>query len=389
MFSGVRLLLGFVASIVAMSVALPVWAAPPGPGALPVHVTAVKSDDALDQAEALTTALRKAVLNSDGWSLGDSEQSLEFLALKMKCSEPIDAACEGRIAEVLKADRFIWAVIAFDGADNSKVKGTVNFFVRGKGTQQHQLSYSANLTDPNADALISVAESALAAVTGGAPQGTLKVSAGGVAGQIFIDDKPLGALEASGGTYQLPAGEHRVVVKSPGYEDAEGTASLKPATTVELTLTLVPVAQEAPIDGRFYAGIGVMAVAVGAGVVGLWASLEVSSKNDSPEWTEFLEDVPQGTDACEAASTGSTGTGSVNNADGLIGICDDAATMEVLQAVMYPVAGVAAGVGLYLILTSDTLGGGSTDGADSALSSLKIVPIITPDVGAVSLSYSF
>ena len=86
-------------------------AASPGPDALPVHVVAVKSLEALDQAQALTNALKKAVRDSEGWSLGDSNQSLEFLAIQMKCAEPIDAACEARIADQLKADRYLLSLI--------------------------------------------------------------------------------------------------------------------------------------------------------------------------------------------------------------------------------------------------------------------------------------
>ncbi len=385
-----RLSLALLTAILVFFAALPALAAPPGTGALPVHVVSVKSDDALDQAEALTVALRKAVRNSDGWSLGDSEQSLEFLALKMNCTEPIDAACEGRIAEVLKADRLLWAVIAFDEGE-SMVKGTVNFFVRGKGTSRHQVRYSANLTDPNADALTSVARDAVRAVTGGAPQGTLKVSTGGVAGQIFIDGEPMGALPAEGATFKLPAGDHRVVVKAPGYEDVEGATQLNPATTSELTLMLVTLPEATSLDGRLIGGFGVLAVGVGAGAVGLWALLEVNSINSGTQWKDFLTTVPNdgGANACTRARKGLPGVDYGVQFDSSIedirDSCGKAETMELLQAVMFPVAGVAAGVGLYLIMTSDAISGGD-DGGDSAL---KVVPLITPDMGVVTVSYTF
>lgn len=390
MIPGARPLLILLATLVAATVVLPAFAAPPGPDALPVHVVAVKSDDALDQAEALTVALKKAVRDSKGWSLGDSEQSLEFLALKMDCTEPIDAACEARIAEVLKADRYLWAVIAFDKADKGKVTGTLNFYVRGKGTSRAPLSYSANLTDPNADGLIQVTESAVSQVTGGAPTGSLEVKTGGVAGQIFIDDQPMGALPADGASYQLPSGDHRVVVKAPGYEDAEGTTTVKPATTVQLSLSLVALPEEAPLDGRLYGGIAALAIGVGAGAVGLWSSLEVNSIDSDAQWTEFLGTVPDdgGANACQRARDGIPGVDYgaqfANNIDDLRGKCDDADTFEVLQAVMYPVAGVAAGVGVYLIMTSDLLAGDG--GADTAV---KVVPLVTPEVQAITVSYAF
>jgi hypothetical protein len=392
MKSRVRLVITFLVSAFVALVAWPVLAAPPGPNALPVHVVAVKSDFALDQAEALTTVLRKAVRNSEGWSLGDSEQSLEFLALKMKCTEPIDAACEQRIAEVLKADRFIWAVIEFeDEKKKSQIVGTVNFFVRGKGTSRHELRYSANLTDPNADALIEVGREAVQAVTGGAPKGTLKVSSGGIAGQIFIDGKPMGALPAEGASFPLPAGEHRVVVKAPGYEDAEGSTTLKPATTSEITLTLLKITESEPLDWRLIGGFGALVVGVGAGAVGLWASLEVNAINNDAVYNDFLATVPEqgGSVACDNARNGSApqdyGTQFESQIGDIVDKCDKGDTMEIIQAVMYPVGGIAAGVGLYLIMTSDLVAGDG-DGADSAL---RVVPLITQDMGAVTVSYSF
>ncbi len=392
MVSGVRPLLILLASIAVMTIAFPVFADPPGPGALPVHVVAVKSDDALDQAEALTVVLKKAIRDAKGWSLGDSEQSLEFLALKMNCTEPIDAACEARIAEVLKADRYLWAVIAFDPADKARVTGTLNFYVRGKGTSRHTVAYSANLTDSNADALIEVAREAVDAVTGGPPKGTLKVGTGGVAGQIFIDEQPMGAIPAAGASYPLVTGDHRVVVKAQGYEDAEGSVTVQPATSVELNLTLLPVAADEPVDGRFFGGLAALAVGVAAGAVGLWASLEVNSINSDSSWDAFLASVPDDgqANACERAQNGVAGVdyGAQFAAD--IGSfqskCDNAGTFEVLQAVMYPVAGVAAGVGLYLIMTSDLVSG---DGGADAVSRLRVVPIITHQTQALAIGYDF
>ncbi|MBN4059097.1 hypothetical protein JYT22_00425 [Endomicrobium sp. AH-315-J14] len=178
-------------------------AAEPGPGALPITVVTVKSDDAFDQAEALTQALRKAVRDSDGYSLGKGDYSLEFLALKLHCKEPIDSSCEAKLAEVIRADRFLWTVINLDPQDEQNVTGHVNLFVRGKGTHKHKVTYSKNLTEPGEEALIELANESLRAVTGGAPKGGLSVSVSGegdFVAQLFVDGEPRGAIEEEGTT---------------------------------------------------------------------------------------------------------------------------------------------------------------------------------------------
>jgi hypothetical protein len=359
-------------------------AADPGADALAVHVVSVKSEDALDQAEALTSALRKAVRDAEGWSLADTQQSLEFLALKMGCSEPIDAACETRIADVLKADRFIWSVISFEDGAKDNVVGTVNFFVRGEGTKSANLRYSANLTDSTVDALIAVASKALQEVTGGPPKGTLRVTTGGVAAQIYIDGQPMGALSAEGGSFQIASGEHRVVVKAPGYADAEGTATVKPSTQVELSLTLVAAEESAPIDGRLVGGIAALGVGAAAGAVGLWAALEVNSVRNDPEFEDYRRQFATTADVCERAQSPDPRPDVEAMRAGIAEKCDRASTMEIVQAIMFPVAGVAAGVGIFLLGTSSLVGDDAA--GDSAL---WIEPIITPEVQAVTVRYRF
>ncbi|MBW2454298.1 MAG: hypothetical protein JRI68_07300 [Deltaproteobacteria bacterium] len=369
-----------------------VAAAPSGSGALPVAVVAVKSDFALDQAEALTQALRKAVRDSDGWSLGEATQSLEFLAVKMNCPEPIDAACEARIADVIKADRYLWCVVQFSDKSEQTVSGTLNFFVRGKGTNSVPIEYSANLTDPNDDSLIRIARKAVADATGGTPKGALTLTTGGIAGQLFVDDQPLGALPGEGGTYQLDAGRHRIVVKAAGYADAETSVVVQPATTVEASLTMVVAEDDEPVDLRMIFGISAIVVGAGAGAVGLWQALEVNSIQDDGTWKAVQEHVPTNKDVCEVAGNNEA-IGNVNPADydAITNMCDQADTAEVLQAVMFPLAAVSAGVGAYLLGTSSLVGGDddSGDEADEDVTAWSVQPLVGPQVQAVTVTYTF
>jgi hypothetical protein len=96
-------------------------AAPPGGAALPITVVAVNSE-AFEQADALTQALRKVVRDSAGYSLEENNHALEFLQQQLACAE-VDAACEERIADAIKTDRFVWAVIEFT-EDEQSVEGS-------------------------------------------------------------------------------------------------------------------------------------------------------------------------------------------------------------------------------------------------------------------------
>src|SRR6185437_7602483 len=133
------------------------YAAEPGPDTLPIHVIAIQTDNADDQAEALTKALAAAVRREPGWSLGPGDYSLEVLALSNKCPEPPDANCQSRIADQIRSDRYVWGSIKKKG---QIVSGQVPMWVRGKGTSNAPVEYTANLTEANEEALKKIASHA-------------------------------------------------------------------------------------------------------------------------------------------------------------------------------------------------------------------------------------
>jgi hypothetical protein len=365
------------------SLSAPAHADPPGSDALPVKVLAVKSDSALDHAEALTQVLQKAVRDAKGWSLGEGNQSLEFLMIEMKCTT-IDPACESRIADVIEADRFIYAEVELANGDKS-VKGTLNFFQRGQGTNKIPIEYSANMTEATDDFLVKVGKDAFDQVTGGPPKGTLKVSTGGVAGQLFIDGKAFGALAADGGSFPLPSGDHAVVVKARGYADAQGSATIRPLQTAEVALNMVAVAEDKPIDMRMIGGFIGLGLGVASGAVGLWSALEVNSIRGDEGFNQYRSGLTTKQNVCDEAAAGTRVTTQGGAADPatVTDLCDQADTMELVQAVTFPLAAVATGVGIYLLGTSSLFGG---DEADSAL---RIAPYVGLDAQSIYLSYSF
>lgn len=353
--------------------AMPALADEPGPDALPITVVAVQTEDAYDQAEALTKALRNAVRGTRGWSLGEGDYALEVLTLSLKCSDPPDSSCESRIADQIKADRYVWGVIKKKGAD---VQGDLHLWVRGKGSTKVDLSYSANLTEPADDSLRRVAANAVEQLTGGAPQGGVLVKAGSVAGQVFIDGTPVGALTGGQGTFPLTSGPHKIVVKAQGYADTQAPVMVRPNATVEIVMNPIPMAAEEPTNYRRiggYAGIGLGVVAAGVGVLSM---VQVNGVQNDEKFVAYRDSTPEAQDVCENAESAGNG-----NDQYVADLCGKASTFELMQAIMFPVAAVAGGLGVYLLATSDTSAPQTTG--------LHVTPQIGVNAGRVDLTYSF
>jgi hypothetical protein len=319
-------------------------AAEPGPDTLPISVIAIQTDAADDQAEALTKALRNAVRAMPGWSLGEGDFSLEVLTLSLKCAEPPDASCQSRIADQIKSDRYVWGTIEKKGAN---VKGTLNFWVRGKGTSKVPVDYTSNLTDSTDDTLRRIASAAITELTGGPPKGGVHVKAGDVQGQVFVDGQPLGALKSGDGSFMIPSGPHKITVKAQGYADAESQVVVKPTgAATELTLVPIPMETKTAVNWRKVGGFTAIGVGVAAGVVGIVGSIQTGSAGNNEAYTTYATHTVTN-DVCVSSAAG----GDHPNA-GVADLCSKGKTGELLQAIMYPVAAVAAGLGVYLVATS-------------------------------------
>jgi hypothetical protein len=349
-------------------------AAEPGPDTLPINVIAIQTADADDQAEALTKALRVAVRNLPGWSLGAGDYSLEVLTLSLKCSDPPDANCQSRIADQIKSDRYVWGTLKKKGAT---VTGEVHLWVRGKGTSNQPLDYSANLTEPNDEGLKRIATDAIANLTGGAPKGGVHVRAGNVNGQVFLDGQPIGSFKGDG-TFMVPSGPHKLTVKAVGYADMESQVVVKPTgAPAEVSLTLVPVADNTPVNGRRIGGIVALGAGVVAAAVGFASMAEVASSQSAINVHRNHTSEPAAFDWCSSAPNMG-----ISMFPDLSSPCSKGHTFQTLQIAMFPIAAVAGGVGIYLIATSGKSGKPATTG-------LSVNPQLGPGNGKLDVSYTW
>lgn len=385
-----RRALAWAAASAALCASSAALAAEPGPDTLPINVISVQTGDVDDQAEALTKALRGAVRVMPGWSLGEGDYSLEVLTLSLKCVEPPDANCQSRIADQIKADRYVWGTLKKKDKKSGMVTGQLNLWVRGKGTSKWPVEYSQNLTDQNDDALRKIAAEAIEQLTGGPPKGGIRVRAGSIAGQVFIDGQPVGALKSGDGTFMVPSGPHKVTVKAIGYADYEAQIVVKPTgTPTELSVTLVPAGDRSPINGKRIGGFVSLGAGVAFGVVGLVSALQVNSAQNSGGDTvksisELAKGQPTSFDVCDKATYGSHNPPlSADVYSNYSAACSKGKTFQTLQIAMFPLAAVAGGVGIFLLATS----GKSAPSPNRT--GWTVLPQVGPTGGALEATYRF
>lgn len=373
-----------------MFTSAPVQAAEPGPDTLPIHVITVQTMDADDQAEALTKALRQAVRAMPGWSQAEGDYSLEVLTLSLKCPDPPDAGCQSRIADQIRADRYVWGVLS--KAKGGNVVGELSFWVRGKGTTTYKLDYSANLTEPQEEALKKVASDAINKLTDGPPKGEVKVSAGNIAGQVFVDGQPLGALTSGQGTFFVPSGKHELIVKAPGYADMVSEVTVKPTSPTDVTVVPVAMGEKTPTNWKRIGGFAALGAAVGFGAVGVYGSYTIGELNKNEDYKQKRKIYATTTNVCDVASGADKSSQPVGGAVPLTDAekqtvlndyCNPGSTAEILQLVFYPLAALAAGAGVFLVATS------GTRPKDKPTTGLVILPTINRTTAKIDVGFQF
>lgn len=356
----------------------------------PVAVVSIQTEDVLDQAEALTTALKQGLRRTPGWALQEGEWALEVLTVSLECAEPPDAACETKMADQLKAERLLWGTLK--RKDGATVTGQLHLWTRGQGSQVATIDYSANLTEANDESLAAVASEALGKLAGGAPEGKVHLRVGTVNGQVLENGKVVGTLTNGEATLSLPPGRHALSVRGEGTTDLETFVEVKSRTTTEVELQ--PQAPPGGPDWQKIAGFGTIGLGVGFAVVGVISSLQIQTLNDDLD--PARQYVASDQDVCDVASSG-VGNPGFDTAS-VQGICDDASTFETLQMIMYPLAAVSIGTGVVLLTTADWSGEPATATEASRRSASRRELVVHPRVGVgpegighgnVRFSYTF
>ena len=295
--------------------------------AVPVYVLSIWTDDADDQAESLTQALRWSVRQAAGWSLLESSQSFETLIIALKCPQRPDPACLLRIGDQLKADHYVWGTMDKKRVARGEVNAEVHMWARGKPDAMARETYSDSQKDPSSDSLRSIASGLFAKLTG-AP-------AGG------------------------PSGERTVGPVQPA-PSAESEHGFPVRTAVAYSVIAV--------------GVGFL---VASGIeTALWIDDENRSTQDRKSVPNTVTDVcaettdPHAVDACAKSK--------------------DAVNSSTLAWVFAGAGAVLAGTGIWLVATEHPSGephGGEMSAAQKP--KIDLVPSLGARAGAVALRVTF
>jgi hypothetical protein len=359
-----------------------------------LHILEIDSDDADEQAEALTGALRSRARAASGWVLLDTTQSLSMLTAALRCPQRPDPTCLQRIGDQLKADRFLWGVLTRQGAGPHQVTAEIHLWARGKPDVVVKETYSDNLKDQGDDTLRKIATRTFDRLTGG-PAASVTVHAGTGEGMVIVDSDQKVALQKGSATLLLSTGSHTVEVQAVGFAPASQVLTIGGASQdVNFDLQPVgppfvpPASSGSPGSGRRILKWGMLigggALLVAGGVLtGVFES-ERSTLNTDRNGNYGQSGSPTIQDPCTPQPQGivngatTSGCSAHNTAQAVL----------VPQIVTLGLGGVLATVGIVLAVTEHKQEASESPPA-SGVSSLRFVPNIGPHSGSLGLSASF
>lgn len=348
-----------------------------GGHSVPVAVLTLDSEDAEDNAEALTAALKSRVRNAAGWSLIDTPQSLGMLTAALKCPARPTPECQQKIADQIKAERYIYGFVT-KGPQQGQVTAEIHLFQKGKADTVVKESYSDNLKDGNDDTLKKIAGRVVERL-GGSAVGVVVVRAPDQTGEIVVDGEKHVPLKDGVARIELAGGGHAIELAPTGGAITKRNVLVTPGreTVVEFTPTPKVVEPEKPFPTRKVVGGGLAVVGIGLGVasvVSLFAYLDALDKGE--ERAKFV--APQGDTKCREFDFG---TGSCDEFD------SKAKKNSAVAIVTGAAGGLALAVGAYLFFTESKESPSSSSAALATPPKPKVR--IAPTLGGMTVLGTF
>ena len=356
-----------------------------------VAVLAFDSDDAEDQAEAITGALRSRIRASQGWSLVETTQSLGMLTAALRCpAKPISAECEQRIADQLKTERYIYGYVS-KGPKAGQVTAEVHLYQKNKPDSIQRESFSDNLKDQNDEFLRSVAGRLLDAL-GGAAVGTIVVRAGSENGEVVIDGAKHIPLKDGTARLDVSPGGHSVEIAVTGRPSSKRNVLITAGKETVVHLHNNPQEEtpkaDKPFPVRKVIGGGLIALGLTAGIVSL---VSISSYGDAQDKGKALQASTNPQDAkLPPGKTANDVCGKSGGLDAREAICranDDANRNSTVAWVAGGLGGALVLAGVYFLVFDNH----DKEAATKAASAKKrqLLPSFSPNGGSVLFSQTF
>jgi hypothetical protein len=369
-------------------------AEPPSGRATPVYVLSIWTNDSDDQADALTQAIRSRVRLAPSWSLAETNQSFETLAIALRCPPTPNQLCLDRIGDQLHTDHYVWGTMAKQRA--GEVTAELRLWTRGKPQVEASESYSDNLKDGSDEALRAVAGRLLAKMTNSGTSGTIVVHAGTANGTVLVDGNEKGKLVEGVARLDVSPGVHALGVNVAGFSAPVQTVTLGDgaAQDVNFALSPAPAASPPPSAAAPESGpaersgfpvrkvLGYSAVVVGVGFLvtaGIEGASWSSDKNDSDQDRRSIPNTV--TNVC-VTPTNSAGQDACQKSK-------DAATAVKLGWIFAGVGAVLTGTGIWLVLSGGSEPTNDSTSAAVARPKIDVIPTLGRHSGSFDVRATF
>lgn len=372
-------------------------------GTVEIEVLALSSNDAVEEAAAISDAFRHALLAAPAMSDSGKSRALEAVALAIGCDDPMVPACAPKLAATLKADRFVYGVVK--KTPPNRITVTVAYYDASVSktapvrTAVRTYEASPVSRDGASPELQRIAQGLLFELISGHSKATIDVVVSGAAaattGELYEDGTLLAKVTGGRATIEAAAGKHHLELRTAGYSTSAADVDVGP-DGAHAEFTPVSLSLTAPTDWKLYKGIG--AAGVGAVFVALGAveSFGIRSLQNDPNLATYRRRWPTSTgDTCSQASNGVEGPGvassyTIKLAPTVSSLCSSASTKEILQWVFYGLGAAGLGYGGYLIWTDLGASDASAPHAPApAAASIRIAPVVSTTFNGISLTGAF
>ncbi len=339
-----------------------------------VRVFELRSADAADSARVLSGLLRE--------EYGVATQPvmlLDPLLTSLRCPPQPDAACTRRVADAVGTSDFVWGTVR--RAAPGQVEVELHLSSRRQPERVLHAVWPEELAPDGNRARVRQAVTDLSWQRG---LGEVRVFAGTVDGELYVDGRSAGAIQRGDARLKLPAGSHRIEVRAQGYRVAASDVTVQPNGTVDVTIKPEPEAGGAwsdPAKRRNilgYGALGLAAVFVGAGY---YSARQISEVNDDPGYERY-QAGSSATDVCAAAESGEVVTGAPAPGE-IEDLCNRAHRYNVAQWVFYGLGAVSLGTGIYLLATDPA------PVAKPKSGSIRLAPSVGRQGAGIGASFAF